>query len=94
MGTRGVDTPGTKGMRDLMDKLLVLRVENNAMATLLISKGVFTHAEFKSTVGECAAELDAIYELIFKGMRTTAFGVELYDVTLAQQTMTELGFPK
>lgn len=93
-GTRMMNSPGTKGARDLMDKLTVLRVENSALAALLIKKKVFTAEEYTAIIEREAALLDEIYELSFPGFRSFANGLEIYDVKLANETMARLGFPE
>jgi hypothetical protein len=94
LGSAFIDKPGTKAMRDLMDKWLVMRCENSAFAALLIRKGVFTAEEFTRQVNAEAIHMDNQMELQFPGMRTTPDGVEFYDIELAQKTFIKLGFPE
>jgi hypothetical protein len=89
----GTPTPGVAAMRDLMDRWLIIRAENNALAGLLIDKGVFTEQDFTAAVHAEAAALDKSLEERFPGFRTQPYGVEIYDLPLAQQTMARLGFP-
>ena len=92
-GTRSMQEPGTKAMRDLMDKWLVMRCENSAIVALLIGKGVFTTEEFNKQLNDEAAHLDKAMERAFPGFRAADHGVTIFDVKLAEQTMKLLGFP-
>jgi|GEM_PF-2040060 len=91
-GTRHRGQPGTQGMRDLMDARLVARIELSAIAALLIEKGVFTRTEFMAQVAIEAGELDAMYERLFEGYRTTDQGLSI-DPNVAVKTNQRLGFP-
>ena len=92
-GTRSMNEPGTQAMRDLMDKLLVLRVESSAVAALLIKKGAFTAAEYTAQVYEEARELNKLMEKVFPGFKTSDVGIVITDQLTAAQTMKERGFP-
>lgn len=92
-GTKSMSSPGTQAMRDLMDKWLVMRAESNALAELLIEKGVFTQAEFTGQLHNEAQLLDQAMEREFPGFRTIESGIEIYDMNLAGETMRRLGFP-
>lgn len=93
LGSRPDNAPGVPAMRDLMDKWLVMRAEMNAVAELLIEKGVFTSEEFRGQLQNEAQLLDQQLERMFQGFRTTATGIEVYDSQLAKETMTTLHFP-
>lgn len=93
LGTRPSADAGTKAMRDLMDKWIILRAEGNAMASLLLDKGVFTRAEYGEWVHSAAADLDAVFEQSYPGFRTSELGLVIYDVDRANQTMARMGFP-
>lgn len=92
-GTQSINAPGVKAMRDLMDKWLIMRCETSALASLLIEKGLITAEEFQNQIATEAVLLDKQMEDLFKGFRTSADGVSMYDGALAQRTMDELGFP-
>ena len=92
-GTRSMQEPGAKAMRDLMDKWLIMRCEGSAMAALLVRKGVFTAEEYRAQVEHEATLLNLQMEQIFPGFRTIDAGVEIFDIKLAQATMARLGFP-
>lgn len=94
MKTDGTPVPGVAAMRDLMDKWLIIRSENNALASLLIEKGVFTASEFTDAIHAEASLLDKAMEQKFPGFRTQPYGVEIFDLPLARQTMARLGFPE
>lgn len=89
----GYASPGVPAMRDLMDKWLVMRAENSAIASLLIKKGVFTATEFTKELNVEAQLLDTEMERLFPGLRTTLDGVAIYDLDMARETMRAKGFP-
>jgi hypothetical protein len=93
LGTKTVDEPGVAAMRDLMDKWLVMRVENSALAVLLFRKGVFTAEEYTKQINAEAMVLDNRMELAFPGFRAVSEGVEVYDVELANKTVKDKHFP-
>ncbi len=74
-GTRAMDSPGTQGMRDLAEKWLIMRAENNALAGLLIEKKLIRADEFEKRIQKEADWLDRDMERRFPGMRTNATGV-------------------
>jgi hypothetical protein len=92
-GTKSMTAPGTKAMRDLMDKWLVMRCESSALAELLVEKGVFSAEEFANQVYKEAALLDKQMERLFPGFRTSMDGPVIFDVQIAQETMRQKGFP-
>jgi hypothetical protein len=92
-GSRFRNDPGVSAMRDLMDKWLVIRCENSALAALLIAKGVFTAKEFTAQINAEAVHLDNKMEEFFPGFRTIEAGIEVYDTKLAAETCERLGFP-
>lgn len=89
----GQPTPGTQAMRDLMDKWLIMRVDNSAMAAILIKKGICTAEEFTEQVYEEATILDKALETIFPGFKSTDSGMSI-DIKVALQTMRDKGFPE
>jgi hypothetical protein len=91
-GTELRSDPGNQGKRDLMEKVIVYRVELSALAALLIKKGVFTHEEFRASVDEEATRLDKMYEALFPGFSTFGDGVKL-DPRRSADTMRNKGFP-
>lgn len=93
-GTRSINSPGPQAMRELMDLVLILRAEGNAVAALLIQKGVFTATEYTEQLQKEAEFLDQQMSAFFPGFRTSEVGIEIYDVPLARSTMARLGFPE
>lgn len=89
----GTPEPGVQAMRDFMDKWLITRVESNALAGLMIAKGVFTAEEFTLACYQEAVHLDAQLQRQFPGFVTSDDGVTIYDMKLARKTMHDLGFP-
>jgi hypothetical protein len=94
MGSGFVDTPGVSAMRDLMDKWLIMRAENNAIMRLLLDKGIMTPADFQKQLEEEAVHLDEDMAQMFPGFRSSQEGIVVFDVALAQETMTRLKFPE
>lgn len=92
--TDGKATPGVAAMRDLMDKWLIVRAENSALAILLCEKGIFTQEEFYNAIMKEAATLDKELESIFPGFRTSENGIVVSDSKLAYKTMIDKGFPE
>lgn len=92
-GTRSINQPGTQAMRDLMDKWLIMRAENNAIAALLLEKGIVTSKDFSRRIEAEAFLMDKDMEKQFPGFRSSDAGIDIYDVNLANQTMKRLGFP-
>ena len=92
-GTRSMEEPGTNAMRDLMDKWLCMRVENNALAGLLIEKGVIALEEYQARIEHEAEWLDASLAKRFPGFKSTPTGLSI-DPALAAETMRRLGFPQ
>jgi hypothetical protein len=89
----GKPTPGVQAMRDLMDKWLIMRVDNSAMAAILIKKGICTAEEFTEQVHEEARHLDKALEQLFPGFRSTEQGMSI-DIATALKTMRDKGFPE
>lgn len=92
-GTRAMNAPGTAAMRDLAEKWLIMRAENNAILGLLLERKLFTESEFRKRLDKEADWLDRQQERNFPGMRTNEDGVVFYDLDMANKTMADLGFP-
>ncbi len=92
LGTRAAASPGVQGYRDLIDRTLVLRVEVDALAQLLIRAGVITSAEFAAAIEESALHYDRLFEKKFPGYSTNATGVVIDP--RAVETNARLGFPQ
>lgn len=93
LGSKTMFDPGVPAMRDLMDRVQMLRAENTAIVSLLMDKGVFTQSEWDERLDLAAAQLDGMMELLFPGFRTSDFGVYIHDRELAAETMKKLCFP-
>lgn len=93
LGTR-LDTDGEyKAVADHREVTILLRVELNALATLLVQKGVFTADEWDEAMAEEARDMDAVYQERFPGFSVTEGGMHL-KMPQALETMRRLGFPK
>lgn len=77
LGTRMKGDPESDAVRDQRELTILLRVEQSALAALLIRKGVFTEQEFADQVGVEAQALDASYERRFPGIRSSEEGLVL-----------------
>ena len=75
VGTKPAADPETKAFRDLYDKLLILRAENSALVSLLLSKGVVTMDELAAQTAIEADVLEQAYEEKFPGVRATSQGL-------------------
>ncbi len=86
LGTRSSDDRQAKGVRDVFEKLLILRAETSAVTSLLILKGVFTEDEFNNALVKACAELEVDYERGFPGFKATEIGMVM-EPDKAQDTM-------
>lgn len=92
LGTKGKDEPGVKGMRDIHEQRLIMRVEMNAVTALLIEKGVFTADEFKAQIVLECDEHQHVMEAMFPGHVATEGGIAV-NTELAAETYKRLSFP-
>jgi hypothetical protein len=86
LGTRKKGDPESDAVRDHREVTILLRAEVNAIAELMIAKGIVTAEEFTRQVAEAAEQLNAAYERKFPGMKAELDGIH-YDVQVAAQTM-------
>jgi hypothetical protein len=91
-GFKAINDPGVQGMRDLMNAKIVQRVEGNALAALLIEKGVFTRDEWFAQIKLEADELEKLYQKSFPGYRAEAYGLAI-DVQKAAETNKRIRMP-
>lgn len=77
LGTRSKDDPECQAVKDQHELLIMLRVEQSAIARLLIEKGIFTAQEFYSTAGEEAEILNTAFEKHFPGFHATDDGITI-----------------
>ncbi len=92
VGTKASTAPGVQSYRDAADQRLLMRVEISALTSLLIAKGVFTHAEMQAQVVEECGHLQRVLEQKFPGYRATDAGIAI-DAAEAKKTNERLGFP-
>jgi len=86
LGTRLDTDPESKAVRDHREATMLMRVECNALAALLIKKGVFTDVEWTQQVLEEAEHLDAQYQKRFPGFKSTPNGMDI-NLAIARDTM-------
>jgi hypothetical protein len=92
LGSKAKDAPGVPAMRDLQDFRLLIRAEVSALTELLIQKGVFTEAEYRTQLEAEAVRCDLQWEAFFPGYQTTDVGVTI-NPTVARETNRIRGFP-
>jgi len=85
LGTRTSDDPESQAVRDHREVTMLMRVELNAVAKLLLDKGVITVAEWQAAVLEEALALDKSFEERFPGFESTEYGMAI-DVVRSRQT--------
>lgn len=66
LGTRPLTDSQTKGMRDLFDKLNILKAEGRATASILVEREVITQAEFNERIRATLASQKEGVEDIFE----------------------------
>lgn len=70
---------------------IFLRVEVNALTTLLLNKGIITLDEFQKQVVREAEALDAQYMQNYPGFSTSAMGLHM-KLPAAAETMKRMNF--
>lgn len=90
LGTRSDTDPQARGYRDLFDKVLILRVEQTALLTVLLKKGIVTELEIQAAVEDEADLLEKDYQKAFPGVRATDIGL---DIDIAKFLETTKGWP-
>lgn len=85
LGTRPDTDPECIAVRDVIEKLLLLRVEVNALTALLIEKNVFTLEEFTNQVIVECEYLQGQLETSFPGFKATELGMSI-DPAVALKT--------
>jgi hypothetical protein len=93
LGTRGIDDPECKAVKDHREVTMLMRVELNALLKLLLDKKVFTLEEFQNQIIEEADHLSVEYEKKFPGLRATEHGIS-YDIPQASETIGKLLEPR
>ena len=95
LGTRPHDAGELRAVKNQRELFILLRVEQSALARLLLQKGVFTLEEWQAAVLAEAAVLDAAYEEAYPGWSASAddgLGMNM-KMPEAGRTMHRLGFP-
>lgn len=90
LGTRLATDPESQAVRDVNERLLLLRVEVSALTALLIEKRVCTAEEFDIQLGDEAAALDAALERRFPGVTATEEGLS-FDASRADEIRSWMG---
>ena len=85
LGTRTDTDPEAKAVKDHREVTILLRAEVNALAGLLLKKGIFTQAEFSAQIAEEAEVLNAEYAKKFPGFTATDDGLRV-DIEKAAET--------
>jgi hypothetical protein len=92
LGTR-LETDGEfKAVSHNREMYIMLRIEQNALVTLLVKKGTFTAEEYQDQVIAAAKALDHAYEESYPGFRSTENGMSM-KMPEALETMQNMGFP-
>jgi hypothetical protein len=91
IGTRPKGDPQSDAIRDHREVTILLRAEVNAITQLLISKGVFTAAEFDTQLVTEAFHLERGFENKFPGASTADHGMDI-NLQLAEPWLSK--FPK
>lgn len=86
LGTKPITDPPTQGLRDLFEKVILLRVEVTALTGLMLEKRVFTEDEVRAAVAEEADYLNAMYELEWPGITATDDGIHI-ELPLGAETL-------
>jgi hypothetical protein len=83
LGTRAKGDPEGDAVRDHREATLLLRAEQNALAALLIAKGVFTIDEYHRALAQEADELNQDLERRFPGVVASEDGLTFSKPALA-----------
>lgn len=86
LGTRAKGDPEADAVKDAAEQRILQRIELNALAALLIKKGVFTIEEFNEELIVEAAEYEKALQRKFPGFKATDIGMDV-NVALARDTM-------
>lgn len=83
-------TPQAKGRTDIFERLIILRVELNALTALLLESGVIPEERYLNAIERAAIDLDNAYAEHFPGIRSSATGM----VIGPEAIKTMEGWPK
>jgi hypothetical protein len=92
LGSR-TDTDGEcKAVKHHRETTLLMRGELNALAGLLIAKGVFTQEEWQDALEAEYKQLDADLSVSYPGWQSSDRGMVMEPADVALATMHKLGF--
>lgn len=77
LGTRAKGDPECDAVRDHRELSILMRAELNALAGLLIEKGIFSAVEYTAALEREAEQLSLDYQRRFPGARATDSGMDL-----------------
>lgn len=86
LGTRVKGDPEADAVKDMNEQRILQRVELNALAALLIKKGVFTIDEFNEELIVEAGELEKAFQRKFPGYRASDTGMIINPAIAADTT--------
>lgn len=86
LGTRSNTDPECIAVRDVIEKLLILRVEVTALTALGIARGDFSREQLQQQIAIECAHLEAGLERQFPGFTSTDIGMDI-DTAKAVETM-------
>lgn len=92
LGTRPETDGEFRAVADHREVTILLRIESNALTSILLRKGVITREEWTDALGEEADALNAAYAKRFPGITATPNGMQ-YDLPAAAETMRANHFP-
>lgn len=91
LGTRTLQDPEAIAVRDLFEKLLILRVEVSALSNLLIDKGLISATAYQAQIVIECEHLQHALERQFPGFKACDYGM---DINTAKAVETTKGWPK
>ncbi|MBN8493229.1 MAG: hypothetical protein J0M00_17615 [Burkholderiales bacterium] len=86
LGTRAKGDPECDAVRDHREVTMLMRCELNALAGLLIEKGVLTAEEYQRRLDSEADYLSAQYARKFPGFKATDHGIDVNTAIAADTT--------
>jgi len=86
LGTRAKGDAESDAVRDHREVTILMRNELNALASLLIQKGVMTAEEYQRRLDSEADHLSAQYAKKFPGFKATDYGIEMNAAIAADTT--------
>jgi len=91
LGTRSIQDPEAIAVRDVFEKLLILRVELTAISNLLIDQKIYSINQYMAQVTIECGHLQAALERQFPGHKACDYGMDI-DIAIAAETTK--GWPK